>query len=51
MKYAIIIPDRCADEPQASLGGKTPLAAAKMPAMGEIDDLNCTRPVASGCDF
>ena len=28
MKYAIIIPDGCADEPQASLGGKTPLQAA-----------------------
>ena len=26
MKYAIIIPDGCADEPQESLGGKTPLA-------------------------
>jgi 2,3-bisphosphoglycerate-independent phosphoglycerate mutase len=36
MKYAIIIPDGCADEPQASLGGKTPLAAAKTPAMDEI---------------
>ncbi len=28
MKYAIIIPDGCADEPQDSLGGKTPLQAA-----------------------
>src|SRR5213592_5020507 len=36
MKYAIIIPDGCADEPQASLGGKTPLQAAKTPAMDEI---------------
>ena len=25
MKYAIVIPDGCADEPQASLGGRTPL--------------------------
>jgi len=31
MKYAIVIPDGCADEPQASLGGKTPLQAAHMP--------------------
>ena len=28
MKYAIIIPDGAADEPQASLGGRTPLEAA-----------------------
>src|SRR6187399_1295735 len=36
MKYAIIIPDGCADEPQASLKGKTPLQAANTPAMDEI---------------
>jgi len=36
MKYAIIIPDGCADEPQESLGGKTPLQAADTPAMDEI---------------
>ena len=36
MKYAIIIPDGCADEPQDALGGKTPLAAANTPAMDEI---------------
>ncbi len=36
MKYAIVIPDGCADEPQDSLGGKTPLQAAKTPAMDEI---------------
>jgi 2,3-bisphosphoglycerate-independent phosphoglycerate mutase len=36
MNYAIIIPDGCADEPQASLGGKTPLQAARTPAMDEI---------------
>lgn len=36
MKYAIIIPDGCADEPQESLGGKTPLEAAQVPAMDEI---------------
>src|SRR5207244_3061262 len=36
MKYAIIIPDGCADEPQESLGGKTPLQAAHRPAMNRI---------------
>jgi 2,3-bisphosphoglycerate-independent phosphoglycerate mutase len=36
MKYAIIIPDGCADEPQASLGGKTPLQAADKPNMDRV---------------
>lgn len=36
MKYAIIIPDGCADEPQDSLGGRTPLAAARTPHMDAI---------------
>ncbi len=36
MKYVIVIPDGCADEPQESLGGKTPLQAANIPAMDEI---------------
>lgn len=36
MKYAIVIPDGCADEPQASLGGKTPLQAAHTPNMDRI---------------
>lgn len=36
MKYAIIIPDGCADEPQASLGGLTPLQAARTPHMNAI---------------
>ena len=36
MKYAIIIPDGCADEPQESLQGKTPLQAAQTPAMDLI---------------
>src|SRR5919108_1538433 len=36
MKYAIVIPDGCAEEPQASLGGRTPLQAASTPAMDEI---------------
>ncbi len=36
MKYAIIIPDGCADEPQESLGGRTPMQVAKTPAMDEV---------------
>ena len=36
MKYALIIPDGCADEPQESLGGKTPLQAANIPAMDAV---------------
>ncbi|PQO42664.1 cofactor-independent phosphoglycerate mutase [Blastopirellula marina] len=36
MKYAIVIPDGCADEPQDSLGGKTPLQAANVPNMDAI---------------
>lgn len=36
MKYAIVIPDGCADEPQESLGGKTPLQAAHKPNMNRI---------------
>jgi 2,3-bisphosphoglycerate-independent phosphoglycerate mutase len=36
MKYAIVIPDGCADEPQPSLGGKTPLQAARTPNMDRI---------------
>jgi 2,3-bisphosphoglycerate-independent phosphoglycerate mutase len=36
MKYAIIIPDGCADEPQASLGGRTPLQAANVPNMDAV---------------
>ena len=36
MKYVIIIPDGCADEPQESLGGKTPLQAAQVPHMNAI---------------
>ena len=36
MKYALIIPDGCADEPQASLGGKTPLEAAATPEMDAV---------------
>lgn len=36
MKYVIIVPDGCADEPIASLSGRTPLAVARTPAMDEI---------------
>lgn len=36
MKYAIIIPDGCADEPQEELDGKTPLQAARKPNMDRI---------------
>ncbi len=36
MKYAIVIPDGCADEPQESLGGRTPLQAAHTPWMDQI---------------
>ncbi len=36
MKYAIIIPDGCADEPQEALGGRTPLEAADIPAMDAV---------------
>lgn len=36
MKYVIVIPDGCADEPVESLGGKTPLEAARLP---QIDSL------------
>src|SRR5437868_6761596 len=33
MKYAIVIPDGAADDPQPALGGKTPLQAARVPNM------------------
>ena len=36
MKYAIIIPDGCADEPLEQLGGKTPLQFANIPGMDAI---------------
>ncbi len=36
MKYVIVIPDGGADEPQDSLGGKTPLQAARKPNMDRI---------------
>lgn len=36
MKYAIVIPDGCADEPQDSLGGRSPLAAANLPNIDAV---------------
>lgn len=36
MKLVIVIPDGAADEPQESLGGKTPLQAAATPAMDDV---------------
>ena len=36
MKYVIVIPDGCADEPQAVLNGQTPLQAANLPNMDRI---------------
>lgn len=36
MKYALVIPDGCADEPQAALGGRTPLQASELPHMDAV---------------
>ena len=36
MKYAIVIPDGASDEPQDSLGDRTPLQAARLPEMDRI---------------
>lgn len=36
MKYVIVIPDGCADEPVAALGNLTPLQAARIPNMDEV---------------
>lgn len=41
MKYALVIPDGCADEPQPSLEGKSPLEAAKIPHMDAVARLGC----------
>ena len=35
-KYVIVIPDGAADEPHESLGGKTPLQTARIPAMDRL---------------
>lgn len=42
MKYAIVIPDGCADDPVASLGGRTPLEAARLPNMDRVVRLGVT---------
>ncbi len=39
MKYALVIPDGCADEPQPRLGGRTPLQAARTPNMDRVAQL------------
>lgn len=39
MKFALVIPDGVADEPQPRLGGKTPLQAAMIPNMDEVAKL------------
>ena len=36
MKFALVIPDGVADEPQQELGGRTPLEAAHIPNMDEV---------------
>ena len=41
MKYAIIIPDGCADDPQPALDGRTPLQRAHVPAMDAVAQQGC----------
>ena len=36
VKYVVLVPDGCADEPNAELGGRTPLEAAVMPNLAAI---------------
>ena len=36
MKYLVLVPDGCADEPLAELGGRTPLEAAHMPNLARL---------------
>ena len=36
MKYVIVIPDGCADDPIDDLGGRTPLQAARLPAIDSL---------------
>ena len=36
MKYVICVPDGCADEPLARLGGRTPLEVASMPTLARL---------------
>ncbi|TWT38158.1 cofactor-independent phosphoglycerate mutase [Posidoniimonas corsicana] len=46
MKYLVIIPDGAADQPQGSLGGRTPLEAAATPHM---DAVVAQGVIASAC--
>src|SRR5438876_7397082 len=57
MKYAIVIPDGAADEPQESLGGKTPLQAARLPNTNRVVQMgvvgcmdNVPRPLTPASD-
>jgi 2,3-bisphosphoglycerate-independent phosphoglycerate mutase len=36
VKYVVCVPDGCADEPVADLGGRTPLEAASMPTLAAL---------------
>jgi 2,3-bisphosphoglycerate-independent phosphoglycerate mutase len=36
MKYVVLVPDGCADEPVDALGGRTPLEAAAMPHLQQL---------------
>src|SRR3954454_24952270 len=36
VKYVVCVPDGCADEPVAELGGRTPLEAASMPTLAAL---------------
>jgi 2,3-bisphosphoglycerate-independent phosphoglycerate mutase len=36
VKYVVCVPDGCADEPVAELGGRTPLQAAAMPTLAAL---------------
>lgn len=36
MKYVVLVPDGCADEPVDALGGRTPLEAAALPRLQEL---------------
>jgi len=52
-KYVIIVPDGAADDPQESLGGKTPLEAAATPNLDRISAegrLGLVRTVPQGMD-
>src|SRR5271168_3461959 len=57
MKYVIVIPDGCADEPVTELGGQTPLQAARLPNMDRLAQLgfvgrsnNVPRPLTPASD-